>query len=675
MLFAPESQARRGRPVISRRPRLGSGGRVADPDRLERPGGRDPVVGMEPLHPVAAHEPGQDLGIGLEQVNQDEPVHTVAEIRVHVEADDLAAQLEVLLEQHRYGPAVLHVAHEVGHVLGVVEHPGGQGEVQPLQAFDLGRPLGQGHVGHLGQGTVALHEADDELPGDHGIFAGDGDAAEEPVVARVADHELGQPLPEHEQRLVAALVFGNDKGAAQLQGGSEAFQESGSVVEQGGGVQPVRPLVGHDLVGQGEAVRPGHLALLVVPEYQVAVGVVESVDVHGPARALAHLAEGLLAADADLAQQPGDLIGRGVEHGEFGIVQQDIFVRQAGHLGGEDMLAARIGDGVHAPLGLAPLEVEARLALAAQQVGAETQVVDHALVAVELGQLVLADDRAQAHADDVARGVLQVLVRQKHGAQPGVDQPEGLEQAGVAAVKEDRQGRGPGLADDPPDHGTPARVAHAALLDLQAGHLARREDHQHAAVLEPAHGGLESGNVLARGLGPAKGVHLDDQVVHLRDHAEHEVGHDLDVRADLAQDAHQKQPLEHAEGMVAHRDQRPGARHPADGLAVHRKAHPEQVHGLVHETAVALPALQGRIERVQRVESEHFGQRALDHGKKGVADRVVEGRIQIEQRTGKAIFHFLPPDMVAGVYVRPRPPSRRLHDDLAIFGDARLATV
>ena len=164
---------------------------------------------------------------------------------------------------------------------------------------------------------MALHEAHDDLAGHAGVFAGNGHTAEQPGVLRVLDHEFGHPLPQQQKRLVAPLVFGDDEGTAHLQGRSQFPQKALAVVEQGGGVQPGRTVVLEKyLVGQAEPVGPGHLALGVVPEHQVAVGVVELVDIHGLARALAHLAEGLLAPDADLAQDAGDTEGVGMKHGE-----------------------------------------------------------------------------------------------------------------------------------------------------------------------------------------------------------------------------------------------------------------------------------------------------------------------------------------------------------------------
>jgi hypothetical protein len=64
-----------------------------------------------------AHVPFEQLGVRLVQVHENEPIQDVAEARVQTEGEDLASQLQVMLEKD--GDASL-VFFNVGDQLGEI---------------------------------------------------------------------------------------------------------------------------------------------------------------------------------------------------------------------------------------------------------------------------------------------------------------------------------------------------------------------------------------------------------------------------------------------------------------------------------------------------------------------------------------------------------------------------
>jgi hypothetical protein len=271
----------------------------------------------ESLSAFAAEVALEGLGVGVEEVDQDEAVEDVGEAWIHIEGEEAAAEVEVVAEEDGDGAAAgLEVFDEGIQVVDA----GQEGGEAPDAGGDVeAGPEGLAGLDERGEGgvrAVCFEVSGDQFARDAGIGGADADGAEEVAALGVLDDEPADGLPEEGERVEVALVFRTHKRAAEFDGGAEVVKESGVEAEQGGGIEAGGAAAEEEGLSEGEAVGAGNLAALGIPEEDVGVGLVEGVEVEGCARPFAGEAEGELAEAADFAESERDFGSRGEEGGE-----------------------------------------------------------------------------------------------------------------------------------------------------------------------------------------------------------------------------------------------------------------------------------------------------------------------------------------------------------------------
>lgn len=504
------------------------------------------MLGEEAGGAGGGHVAFKKFAVGAGEVHDDEAVEAVVEFGVHVEGDQLATQLEILPEKDRDGLAVgFEVGDEVAEFVEIAR-----------DGFDRIPAGTQGAAGtdEAGQGGVAAlltEDAGHEFARDAGVVRADADRAEENVGGGVFQHKLADAFPEQQQRLEAALVSRGDEAAPQFNGGAEALQKLGAEVEERAGVEPIEAVVGHDFADQAETVGAGDFLFGAVPEKEVVVVSVVTVEVQRAAGAFAGRAEGFFAEAADFAQGMRNGGARGAEDLELGHFEQG----SGGKFGQQLCGGSGRGNGEAATgaQGTGPVAF-------AEQVGAPAEMFHEVSIGGEGGEAVRGDECTAAEVD-FALLFIEELVGEQGSAEAGMDEAGQLEEGAVAAFDVEREGGGAGATQEAGNGVVPGGIGDvgAGELELELGDFASGEDEEEAAGLKPGQGFAHAASVGAFGGGAAEGVHGNDAVGDFGEGGDDVIGEDLDVGADLGEKLREGDAFDNAEGVVGDGENRAGA--------------------------------------------------------------------------------------------------------------------
>jgi hypothetical protein len=185
-------------------------------------------------------------------------------------------------------------------------------------------------------------------------------------------------------------------------------------------------------------------------------------------------------------------------------------------------------------------------------------------------------------------------------------------------------------------------IGDAAPPQVDVRHLARREDAQHAAALQPAQALLQRLHVqLGRDVA-REGIHEDHGVVQVGHRLQDEVGHQFHVRPDGSQQRPQDDAFDAAERMVGHHDQAAVTRDAGQVLLPDRQLDVHHVQHLVQEVPVVRAARRLVVDLVDGVDRQHLLHRAPHDGEHLLAQRVLEEGAQVDQGLGRIWCHAIP---------------------------------
>ena len=419
------------------------------------------------------------------------------------------------------------------------------------------------------------------------------------------------------------------------------------VVEQRRRVEPVEAATAHDVLDDADAIRPDDLARGGIPHEQMMVVGIEAIEVERLARALPDRAERQFTLSADLVEHMRQTFGfGGVDDVLLGL-EQSALGWQALDLGDERLDRFRrrdLGHGRRDRGRRGPRGPECEGAFA--QIGHERGVV-------RLRAQCRRGDRLAHGESQRVPELVEELARQTQRAQHGMHEAEHLEPGAVASREVHRQHRRAGAAHETRERRSPRRFLDTAPTAMQVRDLARGEQHEHAALLEPAMRGAHAGDVALLRARAAERIDGDVERTHLGDLIEQEVPEEADVLADRREQRHERDALDHPERMIGDHDARPGrgdARPVGLGAverdAAHVERHREQVLG-------RLPRRDRGVERVDPRDAEQVlrgaqaepGDRTRTGHEPGKVDH--RGLVRARRRH---------PDLSAR-----RPPSRRPH--------------
>ena len=234
------------------------------------------------------------------QVDLDQAIDRIAEIRIHTEREEAGAtglaEFGVLLVQHgQRRPQRIQVG---------LQHPERGGCVEFAKrrwccTVDERLPGFGMQFACTKEAVVVRH---DLLPCIRRQRGTDRHRPEQVAHVRMRAQVGADAQPEVVQA-AGALVGRRHEAAAQFDALHQPRQQVAGIGEQRRAVQARQPTFGEDAFAGGDAVAAGDFQRLAVPEHDVVVPGVVGVQVQALAGALARGAEGDFAQAADLAQQ------------------------------------------------------------------------------------------------------------------------------------------------------------------------------------------------------------------------------------------------------------------------------------------------------------------------------------------------------------------------------------
>ena len=159
---------------------------------------------------VSPHIALEQLSLGGHEVNHHECVHDVGKIAVYVETRDSTADVQVLSNQHRDPASSLNVGNHLRQVLEATERIDNGLQIQSAWCAHRERPARTHRRQQRAVVRRAAEVAHHQFPRYLSILLADAHRAKYVTVARVADHESADPLPEEEKRGVRALIIRMD---------------------------------------------------------------------------------------------------------------------------------------------------------------------------------------------------------------------------------------------------------------------------------------------------------------------------------------------------------------------------------------------------------------------------------------------------------------------------------
>src|SRR5713226_9536286 len=422
----------------------------------------EPVEAAKSSVAFLAHISLEDRGIGLAQVDDHQSINDVGKFAVEIEAHQPASHLGILLDQDGHSFAIFF--HIGDRLRELVEIPQNTAKGAAIPAAELGRAEGcacLNEAGKLAAVFALLKIADNHLARQAAVLVAYADRAEQHWSLRVSGHETRDPLPQQKQRRVLPLILRTHKRAAQFESGANLQKQLFVVAEHGVRVEALDAMVANDLIGVAGAISTGQFLFLLIPEQQVPVIGVETIEVCAASGTFAGGAEGDFAEASKLIEQVGQLGGARRVHGKFRVFGKQPLGRQRRNIVDDELQRNRGSNlflrlarkrGTH--LGGQRYRLPAPIR---QQVSAQTTILGSLLVAIEVGDQFGRDRAADANLH-VFLALLQKFLQEEKRPQLGIDQTEQLEGHAVAAAEIYRQSAGPGPAHQASSHGAPCGI-------------------------------------------------------------------------------------------------------------------------------------------------------------------------------------------------------------------------
>src|SRR5271165_2101418 len=185
-----------------------------------------------------AHVSIQQAGICLYQIHHNQPVERIREMRIDIEAQQLSAELQVLLEQYGYALLVrLDVGDERREFLDVPRHPFVEYVFPALNRVRSERAARADQVLQVLGPAVLLQEVDHQLSGVGMVVVADAHGPEEYLVLRILPRVDSDAAPQQQQWRVAALVLGPHKRPAHFQRRIDLLDKGPVIREERGRVE------------------------------------------------------------------------------------------------------------------------------------------------------------------------------------------------------------------------------------------------------------------------------------------------------------------------------------------------------------------------------------------------------------------------------------------------------
>jgi hypothetical protein len=263
-----------------------------------------------------------------------------------------------------------------------------------------------------------------------------------------------------------------DERATQLQSLVDPRDALSAETEKGAGVQASHPVPLENDIGLPEPVRTGNSTGPGVPEAEVQILLVESVEVSRTTSTFACSSESGLSPSSDLQEEVWDFTRARQQNAKTATVGERRLRRQSFHLA----LQRRSRNRARDPLPeTARWRGRHRRTLIGEQLGPTLHRTDKSLVAVQLCKRVR-EDRPANHQFEQASTLLQELAREQGGPESRVKQSRKLKERAVAPGEEDRDDRGAGAPGEAHDRGAPRRVIDRAAAQVETRDFAGRED-------------------------------------------------------------------------------------------------------------------------------------------------------------------------------------------------------
>src|SRR5215471_10959443 len=179
---------------------------------------RQSVEGAEVSSALLPHVAFQDAGIRLAKVEDHQAIHHIGEFFIEIEADQLATDLGVLLDQNRQTFAVhFNVGNWFGEFIDPAQHVADGTAIRAAQFRRAKRRTRLNEPREFARVFAALKVTNDHLARGAAVIVADTNRTEEHWCLRMERDECCDSLPQEQQRRVLALVFRAHKRATEFE--------------------------------------------------------------------------------------------------------------------------------------------------------------------------------------------------------------------------------------------------------------------------------------------------------------------------------------------------------------------------------------------------------------------------------------------------------------------------
>lgn len=467
---------------------------------------------------------------GLAEIDGDEAIDGVGEGRIDVEGGEFAAEFQVVFDED--GDAFTGAVDIGDEGVELIDIVGDDGFVE--------RDEGEAGLGEGGQIVTpgkAAEAGDEAGAGERRVGVADADGAIERGVLRVRRDISADGFPEQQQRFEVALVGGGDEGPAEFDGRAEALVESRREAEESVQIAVGR---GVETVAAGDGLGGG------IPEDELLIGRVETVEIAGLAGAFAGGTEGEFALAADFAEGMRGLVHLQSPDFESGTAGEAAFRRKRGDFSGD--LGGRGGGGDGA-LRLQAEGGEAALGAHGFATGAEVGGGGVATAFDPGGRGGVAD----ADLDGVVPAA-EEFAGEHGGTEGGVGKAGDVEGGGVATIDPHGDDFGAGAAGEADRIFVPFGFGYAEAAPLPVGDDAGGEDDEEAAAIEPLETIAQAAGVGAAGGGGIGKIDGETEVADAIDFEHLLIGEVADIVAAAEEEVGGDDGVGKAETMVGDDD-------------------------------------------------------------------------------------------------------------------------